>query len=43
LAARAIQVGTRHGDRLEVVSGLREGERVVTRGTLFIDRAAAGD
>jgi len=33
----------RSGDMLEVVEGLNAGERVVTGGALFIDRAARID
>jgi cobalt-zinc-cadmium efflux system membrane fusion protein len=40
LAARQIQTGHTNGDLVEVVSGLRVGERVVAGGALFIDRAA---
>jgi membrane fusion protein, heavy metal efflux system len=43
LAARTIKTGRSHGDMVEVVSGLKAGERVVTAGALFIDRAARGD
>jgi cobalt-zinc-cadmium efflux system membrane fusion protein len=44
LATRAIRTGRTSGDMVEVVDGLNAGERVVTSGTLFIDRAAtAGD
>jgi Cu(I)/Ag(I) efflux system membrane fusion protein len=34
---RRIETGWRFGDRVEVVSGLMEGERVVTSGTFLID------
>lgn len=40
---RRITVGIRAGDTLEVVEGLNDGERVVTGGALFIDRAARID
>lgn len=40
--ARTIQVGRQSGDRLEVLSGLAAGEKIVTSGSLFIDRAAKG-
>ena len=40
---RRITVGLRSGDMLEVVDGLNDGERVVTGGALFIDRAARID
>lgn len=42
LAVRAIRVGSTSGNMLEVVSGLTEGEKIVTSGALFIDRAAQG-
>jgi membrane fusion protein, heavy metal efflux system len=42
LAARTIRTGEiRHG-MVEVLSGLKAGERIVTGGSLFIDRAARG-
>ena len=40
LIARKLQIGRIQGDQAEVVSGLSAGERVVTRGALFIDRAS---
>jgi cobalt-zinc-cadmium efflux system membrane fusion protein len=40
---RRITPGIRSGDMLEVVDGLNAGERVVTGGALFIDRAARID
>jgi len=42
LVARAVRVGRSRGDTMEIVSGLQGGEKVVTSGTLFIDRAAQG-
>ncbi len=42
-AMRPIRIGNRSGDTLEVVQGLRPGERIVTGGALFIDRAARID
>jgi cobalt-zinc-cadmium efflux system membrane fusion protein len=39
---RPIKIGLSSGDLVEVRSNLRPGERVVTRGSLFIDRAASG-
>ena len=35
--------GVRSGEVVEVTEGLKEGERVVTGGALFIDRAARID
>ena len=43
LALRQIKAGRAQNGMIEVVSGLRAGERVVTSGALFIDRAAQGD
>jgi len=34
---RQVQVGWRAGDRVEIVQGLTEGERVVTAGTFLVD------
>ncbi len=42
-ALRPIRPGVRDGDRLEVLEGLAAGERVVSGGALFIDRAARLD
>ena len=39
LVTRKLQIGRIQGDQAEVVSGLSAGDRVVTRGALFIDRA----
>jgi cobalt-zinc-cadmium efflux system membrane fusion protein len=43
VALRQIRLGREHDDRLEVLQGLGVGERVVTSGALFIDRAASGE
>lgn len=40
LELRRIQPGFVSGNRIQVVDGLKSGERIVTRGALFIDRAA---
>jgi cobalt-zinc-cadmium efflux system membrane fusion protein len=40
LELRAVQPGLVSGGRIQIVSGLKPGERVVTRGALFTDRAA---
>ena len=40
---RRIRPGIRQGEHVEVVDGLKPGERVVTGGALFIDRAARID
>jgi membrane fusion protein, heavy metal efflux system len=39
LALREIRTGRSSDDMVEVLSGLSAGERVVTEGTVFIDRA----
>jgi membrane fusion protein, heavy metal efflux system len=39
---RSITPGMIDGRMIQVLKGLRPGEKVVTKGTLFIDRAAAG-
>jgi len=39
---RRIKVGLTNGNMVEVVKGLAPGDRVVTKGSLFIDRVAAG-
>lgn len=41
--ARDIRLGLINGESAQVVEGLKAGEQVVTRGALFIDRAATGD
>ncbi len=43
LGLRQIKAGRTQGGEVEVLSGLRPGERVVTSGALFIDRAAKSD
>lgn len=40
LELRQIQPGFVSGNRIQIVGGLKSGERIVTRGALFIDRAA---
>jgi cobalt-zinc-cadmium efflux system membrane fusion protein len=39
---RRIKVGLTNGAMIQVVEGLRLGDRVITKGSLFIDRAATG-
>lgn len=41
-ALRQVQLGRTFDDRIEVLQGLAVGDRVVTRGALFIDRAGTG-
>jgi membrane fusion protein, heavy metal efflux system len=38
-----IKVGLTNGSAIEVLKGLAPGDRVITRGGLFIDRVAAAD
>jgi cobalt-zinc-cadmium efflux system membrane fusion protein len=40
LALRQIRTGRVNNGMVEVLDGLKQGERIVTRGSLFIDRAA---
>jgi cobalt-zinc-cadmium efflux system membrane fusion protein len=40
LALREIRTGRTNNGMVEVLQGLRAGEKIVTRGSLFIDRAA---
>lgn len=42
LALRDITLGRANGEQLEVTKGLAGGEKIVTSGALFIDRAASG-
>jgi cobalt-zinc-cadmium efflux system membrane fusion protein len=39
---RDIRTGLSNGQMIQVIEGLRDGENVVTKGSLFVDRAAAG-
>jgi cobalt-zinc-cadmium efflux system membrane fusion protein len=39
---REITTGLTNGDLVEVQANLKPGEKIVTRGSLFIDRAASG-
>jgi cobalt-zinc-cadmium efflux system membrane fusion protein len=43
LAIRQIKAGRDQNGTIEVLSGLRPGDSVVTNGAVFIDRAVAGD
>jgi len=43
IVSRVIRIGEASGGMIEVLDGLAAGEKIVTSGTLFIDRAAAGD
>jgi membrane fusion protein, heavy metal efflux system len=42
LELRQVQTGLTNGDVVEIKTNLNAGEKVVTRGSLFIDRAASG-
>ncbi|HVQ80057.1 MAG TPA: efflux RND transporter periplasmic adaptor subunit [Pseudolabrys sp.] len=39
---REIKTGLSNGQMIQILDGLREGENVVSKGSLFVDRAAAG-
>jgi cobalt-zinc-cadmium efflux system membrane fusion protein len=39
---REIKPGLSNGQMIQVIEGLRDGEAVVSKGSLFVDRAAAG-
>lgn len=43
LVIRPIRIGRVSGEMLEVTSGLTAGEKIITRGSLFIDRATEGN
>ncbi len=43
LELRRIRVGRISDGSVEVLAGLAPGDRIVTSGTVFIDRAAKGD
>lgn len=40
---RQIKTGLTDGPMIQVLNGLKAGEKVITKGSLFIDRAAAGE
>ena len=42
LELREIETGLINGDLVEVRTNLKPGEKIVTKGSLFIDRAATG-
>ena len=42
VAIRQIRVGNTSGNMLEVTSGLVAGDKIVTSGAIFIDRATEG-
>ena len=43
IAARNVRAGRSRDGLVEITSGLKAGERIVTAGTLFMDRAAGSD
>ncbi len=43
LELRNVQLGVTNGRVIQVLQGLKAGEKVVTKGSLFIDRAASGE
>lgn len=43
IAARSVRLGRSAEGMVEVLSGLSPGEKIVTSGSIFIDRAASGD
>jgi cobalt-zinc-cadmium efflux system membrane fusion protein len=43
LGLRKINIGRSMGNMFEALSGVKAGEKIVTSGTLFIDRAAKGE
>jgi membrane fusion protein, heavy metal efflux system len=43
LELRSVQLGLTNGRMMQVLQGLKVGEKVITKGSLFIDRAASGD
>jgi cobalt-zinc-cadmium efflux system membrane fusion protein len=38
---RNVQTGTTHGNQIEIVSGLRDGDRIVTEGAAFLREPVA--
>jgi cobalt-zinc-cadmium efflux system membrane fusion protein len=43
VALRSVRTGRTMGDMVEISAGLKAGEKVITSGTLFIDRAVEND
>ena len=43
VASRDVRLGLTNGDQVQVLEGLSVGDKVVTRGSLFLDRASNGD
>ena len=43
VASRDVRLGLTNGDDVQVLDGVAAGDRIVTRGSLFLDRAANGD
>ena len=42
IEARDVKLGLTNGDNVQVIEGLKPGEEIVTRGAIFLDRAANG-
>ena len=42
IESRQVRLGLASGRMVQVLDGLQAGERVITKGSLFLDRAAAG-
>ncbi len=42
IVAHEIKTGVINGQQVEVLSGLAAGDQVITKGSIFIDRAASG-
>lgn len=42
IEVRPVKVGTGKGKRLSIIDGLKEGERVVVKGSIFLDRQTSG-
>jgi cobalt-zinc-cadmium efflux system membrane fusion protein len=42
IEVRQIKAGITRGNMIQVLQGLQPGEIVVTKGSLFVDQAAAG-
>jgi cobalt-zinc-cadmium efflux system membrane fusion protein len=43
MIAKPIKVGVANGGMLEALSGVAAGDKIVTKGSIFIDRAATED
>jgi cobalt-zinc-cadmium efflux system membrane fusion protein len=43
LTARTVTTGERQNDQLEIIDGLKQGEKIVTAGALFVNEAGLGE